>query len=217
MTNKQAIEKLNDIRCHVKETSTEEQALVMAINALEAQLSQEDATKDTTSDLISRQEAIDALAKQMPTPYTPDGSHPADEGIFQVQEVYADCIETLELLPPAQPEERTKKRTETHACDLISRSAVYDRVSRIVSVNHLDPEKVWFTPIGVKALIKEMPPAQPERKTGHWILYDKRFPWRRDYKCSECGNYLDFSGVNAGRGDANYCPNCGARMKGEVI
>ena len=44
MTNKQAIEKLNDIRCHVKETSTEEQALVMAINALEAQLSQEDAT-----------------------------------------------------------------------------------------------------------------------------------------------------------------------------
>ena len=116
-----------------------------------------------------------------------------------------------------QPEERTEKRTETHACDLISRSAVYDRVSRIVSVNHLDPEKVWFTPIGVKALIKEMPPAQPERKTGHWILYDKRFPWRRDYKCSECGNYLDFSGVNAGRGDANYCPNCGARMKGEAI
>lgn len=34
MTNEQAIEKLNDIRCHVKETSIEEQALVMAINAL---------------------------------------------------------------------------------------------------------------------------------------------------------------------------------------
>lgn len=72
-------------------------------------------------DAISRQAAIDALAKQMPTPYTPDGSHPADEGIFQVQEVYADCIETLELLPPAQPEERTKKRTESHVCDCINR------------------------------------------------------------------------------------------------
>ena len=59
-------------------------------------------------DVIYRQAAIDALAKQMPTPYTPDGSHPADEGIFQVQEVYADCIKTLELLPSAQPEpERT--------------------------------------------------------------------------------------------------------------
>ena len=35
------------------------------------------------------------------------------------------------------------------------------------------------------------------------------------YKCSNCGNFLDFSGVNAGRGDANYCPNCGAKMEVE--
>lgn len=34
MNKEQAIEKLNDIRCHVKETSAEEQALVMAIDAL---------------------------------------------------------------------------------------------------------------------------------------------------------------------------------------
>ena len=35
------------------------------------------------------------------------------------------------------------------------------------------------------------------------------------YKCSNCRNLLDFDGVNAGRGDANYCPNCGTRMKVE--
>lgn len=51
-----------------------------------------------------------------------------------------------------------------------------------------------------------------ERGEGKWIQYDKRFPWRNDYKCSECGNYLDFSGVNGGRGEVNFCPNCGARM-----
>lgn len=34
------------------------------------------------------------------------------------------------------------------------------------------------------------------------------------YKCSNCRNYLDFRGVNADRGDANYCPNCGAEMDG---
>ena len=67
----------------------------------------------------------------------------------------------INMQPTARPEERTEERTETHTSDCISRSAVYDRVSRIVSVNHLDPEKMWFTPIGVKALIKEMPPAQP--------------------------------------------------------
>ena len=56
------------------------------------------------SDLIDRQEAIDALAKQMPKSYTLDGSHPADEEIFKAQEVYADCIKTIELLLAAQPD-----------------------------------------------------------------------------------------------------------------
>ena len=56
------------------------------------------------SDLISRQAAIDALAEDMPQTYTPDGSHPADEGIFMAQEIYADCIQTLKDLPSAQPE-----------------------------------------------------------------------------------------------------------------
>lgn len=55
-------------------------------------------------DLISRQAAIDALARMMPRSYTPDGSHPADEEIFRAQEVFADCIEALEILPSAQPD-----------------------------------------------------------------------------------------------------------------
>lgn len=57
--------------------------------------------------------------------------------------------------------------------------------------------------------------ASHERKTGRWISakVGKLFP-SNDFKCSVCGNILDFDGVNAGRGDANYCPNCGAKMKG---
>ena len=35
----------------------------------------------------------------------------------------------------------------------------------------------------------------------------------RIYECSNCGNTLDFEAVNAGRGDANYCPNCCAYMR----
>ena len=53
-----------------------------------------------------------------------------------------------------------------------------------------------------------------ERKSHpHWInaRVGKLFP-SNDYKCSECGNILDFDGLNCGRGDANYCPNCGAKM-----
>lgn len=44
---------------------------------------------------------------------------------------------------------------------------------------------------------------------GEWV---KVGHWGRSYKCNQCGNFLDFNGVNAGRGDANFCPNCGAEM-----
>lgn len=74
------------------------------------------------TDTISRQAAIDRLAEDMPSAYTPDGSHPADDGIFMAQEIYADCIQTLKELPPAQPQiircneckwNRTENRKET--------------------------------------------------------------------------------------------------------
>jgi predicted RNA-binding Zn-ribbon protein involved in translation (DUF1610 family) len=46
-------------------------------------------------------------------------------------------------------------------------------------------------------------------KRGQWKKSGK---WGRVYRCNQCGNYLDFDGVNVGRGSANFCPNCGARM-----
>ena len=55
---------------------------------------------------------------------------------------------------------------------------------------------------------------QPQRKKGKWIYLDKdkRFFHPHIVKCSVCNNTLDMYGVNAGRGDANFCPNCGASM-----
>lgn len=56
-----------------------------------------------------------------------------------------------------------------------------------------------------------------EKTKAKWIKADTHnYLWFRNdrvYKCSNCGNLLDFEGVNAGRGDANYCPNCGAEME----
>ena len=45
-------------------------------------------------------------------------------------------------------------------------------------------------------------------KCGKWIRIDKH-----TIQCPLCHRYLDLRGVNAGRGNANYCPNCGAKME----
>lgn len=51
---------------------------------------------------------------------------------------------------------------------------------------------------------------------GHWIPLKGWFN-KNIVKCSICGNTLDMDGVNAGRGDANFCPNCGAQMEVEDV
>lgn len=52
--------------------------------------------------------------------------------------------------------------------------------------------------------IKTMPSAQPERKNGDWV----RTSFYNDTPvCSEC--------YSEGRWDWDYCPNCGADMRGK--
>ena len=53
-----------------------------------------------------------------------------------------------------------------------------------------------------------MPPAQPERKKGHWIA-PKYYPTQFTYTCSKCGYKQSFNGK------FKFCPNCGADMRGE--
>lgn len=65
-------------------------------------------------------------------------------------------------------------------------------------------------------LLKMLAPYRPPEKA-KWINVSTYkflgFGSDRVYKCSKCGNLLDFEGVNSGRGDANFCPNCGAEME----
>ena len=71
---------------------------------------------------------------------------------------------------------------------------------------------------GTKAawkVIEDLPSAQPERKKGKWIRKtDTRFGEMLNdiLICSECG--IAFSTLNMIR--RSYCPNCGARMEGEI-
>ena len=56
--------------------------------------------------------------------------------------------------------------------------------------------------------VRFAPTIDPERKKGHWIVYVVSMLDGEDCKCSECGQISCAPYWN-------FCPNCGADMRGE--
>ncbi len=80
--------------------------------------------------------------------------------------------------------------------DLISRQAAIDALR--------------YAELGCELeAIEALPSA--ERKKGEWIRLDE-YPDDESLKCSECGVVLEDWTMGA---FFNYCPNCGADMRGE--
>ena len=93
--------------------------------------------------------------------------------------------------------------------DLIDRQAVLDMV---YDMSEIDGEH-FNSPCFVVDVddIKKLPSATPIERTGHWI---KSNPLMLS-ECSECGNkafgYHGFDEVLT-----DFCPNCGADMRGDA-
>lgn len=139
------------------------------------------------SDPIDRQAAIDLISQH--TFY--DDYDDTDK---------CSLLDGLRELPSAQPEKRTEERTETHACDCINRQAAIDKVDRIVKVNHLNPDMVWFTPNGVKTLMEDLPSAEPDdEEANYW--HEKANSYEQTFvklaqsippeiiRCKDCEDY----------------------------
>lgn len=94
-------------------------------------------------DLISRQAVLDALINEW------DG---------MVMSVFG----LIKNLPSAQPDEkRTDKRTETHACDCISRQAAID-AARKCSVKEVTPAYMLIDKAEIMTELMMLPSAQPD-------------------------------------------------------
>lgn len=80
-----------------------------------------------SSDCISRQAAIEVIDAVFPV-------DPMKSEYAQGIACGAALAKTyVEQLPPAQPEKRTDERTETHACDLISKQKVRYKLTALVN------------------------------------------------------------------------------------
>ena len=84
--------------------------------------------------------------------------------------------------------------------DAISREAVLN-IAKSSKSNWIDNSVLFKR-------VNELPPVNPQAKTGHWKYYQNdKGDWIN--KCSACGR-------DAGVGyQYPYCPNCGAKMKSE--
>ena len=91
--------------------------------------------------------------------------------------------------------------------DFISRKETMDRITDGYqnSDGGQDRYAVGINVGLTKALnvLKDVPSAEPEQKTGKWIKTDET-GWFG--KCSECGTVTDY--------DFPYCPYCGTKMDG---
>ena len=87
-----------------------------------------------------------------------------------------------------------------------------DCISRQAAVDWLNNEWDGMV-VSLFDGIRKLPSAQPERKKGKWIpLFDGRFTggayW---FHCSNCERVVP----DVRNGGWNFCPNCGADMRGD--
>ena len=90
--------------------------------------------------------------------------------------------------------------------DLISRQAAIDALSTITMYKGSIP----FDTAVMR--IEQLPSAQQERKKGKWI-YHSEIGWGETWLCDQCGEKT--TSTVMGKPRANYCPMCGADMRGE--
>lgn len=158
-----------------------------------------DAEFATTTDCISRQDAINAMCREC--------SH----SIFG-EWCMDDCTEVaiLKNLPPVNQKQITGKLEPVENAtsegeestmgqpksklDLISRQEVLGYIDRLTGSGLGKVKSLEY----IKKYVERM--ESSERESGEWIKND-------DYVCDQCGYHMIVGG-----GAYNFCPNCGAKM-----
>ena len=116
-----------------------------------------------------------------------------------------DCINNLEYDRRERKAQLSKEGTTKGAT-----SDLIDRQQAIEKFTTTAPQMSVIRIYEAVEILDAMPTVQPEPKEGHWIE-EKIYRDVIECNCSECGQLM----TTAATVRMNFCPNCGAKMKGE--
>lgn len=121
-------------------------------------------------DLISRQEAIDAVADL----------YWMDERLLNFKKEIDATFDKIIALPSAQPETHDKC-TKTHSCDLIDRQAAIDALTRFITPHDNGDGTMTvgvLSKSSITDILNDLPSVQPEivrcKDCMYWVAHDKR-------------------------------------------
>ena len=98
-----------------------------------------------------------------------------------------------------------RTKMEKKMDDTVSRQEATDALRKMQTYKMFEEDDVLLIDqAGAMTELMLLPPAEP--KTGKWVDTGSNEEWyAREYRCSECGGTM--------LGEANFCPNCGAKME----
>lgn len=106
--------------------------------------------------------------------------------------------------------------------DLISRQAAIDEIDEWIKAFRENVHKESAADARfIRDGIIQLPSAQPQRKTGRWIIKDNPGTGWYRVTCSECGEDVTSTAPCIGfypnaKVTWDYCPKCGAKMDNET-
>ena len=127
------------------------------------------------------------------------------------------AIHAVNILPKVEVitdhAEDIAKALESQPCEnAISREDTLNKINTLIAEYIPLMPIGWTLPLNIAKTIKELPSVTPQPKTGHWISDVDRWgdvvTTVNGYRCDKC---------NAFNSDKdNFCPNCGADMRGDA-
>ncbi len=212
MTSKESIKRLESFRDYlcagnpIWDVNEVAEVFDKAIEGLNAQSAKDINVR--SKDTVYRQAAIDAVEFGITYAKAFDTKTGEMTELFKgSNEELRKAVKRLRELPPAPP--NVHDLPKDAGC--ISRQAAIDALWKIKD----ERDSVYYTSAIHSSIdaIEQLPSAEPERKTGQWILHENQRQEDVDngnylYICSECGK----SDLHAKTQKVPFCWWCGADM-----